>query len=96
MKYEVEDNANATGEGITVDTTMPPEVTLRQDVEEAAVLSYMTLTNPGSMKGHIEIKLPTSIIYRAGHCLPVLPFHSKTKKRRKTQTLLSSYKSHQP
>jgi cytochrome P450/NADPH-cytochrome P450 reductase len=77
-KYGAEDNADATGEGITVDITMPRKATLRQDVEEAIVLSNTTLTKSGSVKKHIEIQLPTGMTYRAGDYLAVLPFNPKT------------------
>ncbi|PTB40939.1 hypothetical protein M441DRAFT_58401 [Trichoderma asperellum CBS 433.97] len=77
-KYGAEDNADATGEGITVDITTPRKATLRQDVEEAVVLSNTTLTRSGSTKKHIEIQLPTGMTYRAGDYLAVLPFNPKT------------------
>lgn len=76
-KYGAEDSAEATGDGLSVDITMPRKTTLRQDVEEAIVLDTKTLTDAGSLKKHIEIQLPTGMTYRAGDYLAVLPFNNK-------------------
>lgn len=76
-KYGAEDSADATGEDLSVDITVPRKTTLRQDVEEAIVLSTKTLTDAGSLKKHIEIQLPTGMTYRAGDYLAILPFNPK-------------------
>ncbi|KHN97898.1 NADPH-P450 reductase [Metarhizium album ARSEF 1941] len=77
-KYEVEDSADATGDTLSVEISVPRKTTLRQDVEEAIVISTKTLTNSGSVKKHIEIQLPTGMTYRAGDYLAVLPFNPKS------------------
>ncbi|KAK2595921.1 hypothetical protein QQS21_006516 [Conoideocrella luteorostrata] len=76
-KYGAEDIADASGFGLDVDISFPRKTTLRQDVEEAIVLSTQTLTESGSVKKHIEVQLPTGMTYRAGDYLAVLPFNPK-------------------
>ncbi|KAG6017145.1 hypothetical protein E4U43_002204 [Claviceps pusilla] len=90
-KYGVEDGTPAAGSagagvggnGLTVDISTPRKTTLRQDVEEARVLSTRTLTTGAdeasdAVKKHIEIQLPTNMTYRAGDYLAVLPFNPKS------------------
>ncbi|KOS21415.1 Bifunctional P-450:NADPH-P450 reductase [Escovopsis weberi] len=77
-KYGTSDNADASGGGLTVEISQPRKTTLRQDVEEALVLSTKTLTGQSdSVKNHIEIQLPTGMSYRAGDYLAVLPINPK-------------------
>ncbi|OAA44423.1 NADPH-P450 reductase [Metarhizium rileyi] len=77
-KYGTEESADATDDALSVDISVPRKTTLRQDVEEALVLSTKTLTDAGSVKKHIEIQLPTGMTYRAGDYLAVLPFNPKS------------------
>jgi cytochrome P450/NADPH-cytochrome P450 reductase len=77
-KYGAEDSADAADDGLSVEITVPRKTTLRQDVEEAIVLSTKTLCEAGSVKKHIEIQLPTGMNYRAGDYLAVLPFNPKS------------------
>ncbi|KAH0600561.1 hypothetical protein MHUMG1_01559 [Metarhizium humberi] len=77
-KYGAEDSADATGDALSVEISVPRKTTLRQDVEEAIVISTKTLTDAGSVKKHIEIQLPTNMTYRAGDYLAVLPFNPKS------------------
>ena len=76
-KYGAEDTGDNTATGLTVDVSVPRKTTLRQDVEEALVVSTRTLTESGAPKRHIEIQLPTGMTYRAGDYLAVLPFNPK-------------------
>lgn len=49
---------------------------LRADVSEAKVIAARTLTAPGvPARKHIEIQLPTSMTYRAGDYLAILPLN---------------------
>lgn len=75
--YGTEDSGDSNGDGINVEVSLPRKSTLRQDVEEALVVSSKTLTDSGSVKKHIEIQLPTGMTYRAGDYLAVLPFNPK-------------------
>lgn len=77
-KYGADDSTQASGvSGLTVEVSNPRKSTLRQDVEEAVVLSTRTLCPTGSIKKHIEIQLPTGMNYKAGDYLAVLPFNPK-------------------
>jgi cytochrome P450/NADPH-cytochrome P450 reductase len=71
------DSATSGVSGITVEVTNPRKSTLRQDVEEAVVVTTKTLCQTGSIKKHIEIQLPTGMTYKAGDYLAVLPFNPK-------------------
>ena len=52
---------------------------LRADVKEAIVIKNENLTNgTGTVKRHIELKLPTEMTYRAGDYLAVLPSNHRT------------------
>lgn len=62
---------------LQVQVTSPRKSTLRQDVEEALVVSTKTLTRSGPPKKHIEIQLPTGMSYKAGDYLAVLPLNPK-------------------
>ncbi|KAF7544858.1 hypothetical protein G7046_g9692 [Stylonectria norvegica] len=77
-KYGAE-SAEGTGSqaGISVEVTIPRKATLRQDVEEALVVSTKTLTVSGPPKKHIEIQLPTGMSYKAGDYLAILPLNPK-------------------
>nr|QNR01075.1 NADPH-cytochrome P450 reductase-2 [Ophiocordyceps sinensis] len=75
--YGTEDSSDSGNDGLHVQVSLPRKVTLRQDVEEAVVVSARTLTTSGSVKNHIEIQLPTGMTYRAGDYLAVLPFNPK-------------------
>lgn len=58
--------------------TSPRTTALRQDVDEAAVVTIKDLTQPGAAvapKKHIEIQLPKDTTYRAGDYLAVLPMN---------------------
>lgn len=62
--------------GLVVEITHPRKSTLRQDVEEAAVIDTKVLTKGSqAVKKHIEIRLPTGMTYKAGDYLAVLPFN---------------------
>lgn len=77
QRYGTSDNdeSNSTA-GLTVEITSPRKSTLRQDVEEAVVVSTKSLSNEAkSLKKHIEIKLPTGMTYKAGDYLAILPFN---------------------
>lgn len=76
-KFGAEDNDDDAGDGLSVEVSIPRKATLRQDVEEALVVSTRTLTEAGSVKKHIEIQLPSGMTYRAGDYLAVLPFNPK-------------------
>ncbi|KAG6038741.1 hypothetical protein E4U41_003768 [Claviceps citrina] len=73
-----EDTAGGGAAGLDVEISFPRKTTLRQDVEEAIVLSAKTLAAAGPVKRHIEIRLPTGMTYRAGDYLAVLPFNPKS------------------
>jgi cytochrome P450/NADPH-cytochrome P450 reductase len=60
-----------------VEVTTPRKTTLRQDVEEALVVSERTLTKSGPPKKHIEIQLPSGMTYKAGDYLAILPLNPK-------------------
>lgn len=70
-------SADGVGGGLVVDVSLPRKSTLRQDVEEAIVTDARTLTENGSVKNHIEIRLPTGMTYRSGDYLAVLPFNPR-------------------
>ncbi|POR33668.1 Bifunctional P450/NADPH-P450 reductase [Tolypocladium paradoxum] len=75
--YGTEVSSDGGNGGLTVEISLPRKTTLRQDVEEALVVATRTLTESGSVKKHIEIRLPTGMTYRAGDYLAVLPFNPK-------------------
>ncbi|KAH6996594.1 cytochrome P450 [Ilyonectria sp. MPI-CAGE-AT-0026] len=62
-------------QALSVEVTTPRKATLRQDVEEALVVSTKTLTSSGPPKKHIEIQLPTGMSYKAGDYLAILPMN---------------------
>ncbi|ATY61047.1 Bifunctional P-450 [Cordyceps militaris] len=76
-KYGAKETENAQGaSGLVVEITHPRKTTLRQDVEEAAVIEARVLTKGSqAIKKHIEIRLPTGMSYKAGDYLAVLPFN---------------------
>ncbi|KAF7535706.1 hypothetical protein G7Z17_g13162 [Cylindrodendrum hubeiense] len=75
-KYGTGDTSDVTGvQALTVEVTTPRKATLRQDVEEALVVSTKTLTSSGPPKKHIEIQLPTGMPYKAGDYLAILPMN---------------------
>lgn len=76
QKYGTKDTGDSS-DGLQVEFSLPHKTTLRQDVEEAHVVSARTLTEHGSVKKHIEIQLPTGMTYRAGDYLAVLPLNPK-------------------
>ncbi|KAK5998222.1 Fatty acid omega-hydroxylase [Cladobotryum mycophilum] len=76
-KYGATEDVEAGDGGLTVEVSLPRKTTLRQDVEEALVLSTRTLTDSGSIKKHIEIQLPTGMSYKSGDYLAVLPINPK-------------------
>ena len=56
---------------------------LRQDVKEALVMKNVLLeSGTDSPKRHIQLKLPTDMIYRAGDYLAVLPINHASVVRR--------------
>ncbi|KAI5463064.1 cytochrome P450 [Mariannaea sp. PMI_226] len=76
-KYGASDSGDTAGlqVGITVEVSNRRKATLRQDVEEALVVTTKTLTTSGSAKKHISIQLPTGMTYKAGDYLAVLPLN---------------------
>ena len=77
-KFGGEDSSdNAGSSGLTIEVSNPRKSTLRQDVEEAVVISAKTLTSVGATKNHIEIGLPTGMTYKAGDYLAILPINPK-------------------
>ncbi|KAI8656633.1 hypothetical protein LRP88_11942 [Fusarium phalaenopsidis] len=64
--------------GLLVELSTPRKTRLRQDVEEALVVSEKTLTASGPPKKNIEIQLPTGMTYKAGDYLAILPLNPKT------------------
>ncbi|KAG6115628.1 hypothetical protein E4U14_000756 [Claviceps sp. LM454 group G7] len=81
-KYGVEDGAAdgsaVTGDGLSVEVSVPRLTSLRQNVEEATVLSTRAWAGEvGTVKRHIEMQLPSGMTYRAGDYLAVLPFNHK-------------------
>ncbi|KAM3552141.1 hypothetical protein MY1884_007364 [Beauveria asiatica] len=76
-KYGADETKDGQGaSALTVEITHPRKTTLRQDVEEAAVIDAKVLTKgTQSVKKHIEIRLPTGMSYKAGDYLAVLPFN---------------------
>ncbi|KAK7422228.1 hypothetical protein QQX98_001751 [Neonectria punicea] len=75
-KYGTSETSDAQA-GLIVEVTTPRKTTLRQDVEEALVISAKTLTASGPEKKHIEIQLPTGMSYKAGDYLAILPLNPK-------------------
>ena len=79
-KYGTTDSDESHSVGVTVEVSNPRKTTLRQDVEEGAVVTAHTLTSEsavGAAKRHIEIQLPTGMSYKVGDYLAILPFNPK-------------------
>ncbi|KAF5662549.1 bifunctional p-450:nadph-p450 reductase [Fusarium heterosporum] len=76
-KYNVTDDESSGQRGLLVEVTTPRKTTLRQDVEEAMVVSERTLTKSGPAKKHIEIQLPSGMTYKAGDYLAILPLNPR-------------------
>jgi cytochrome P450/NADPH-cytochrome P450 reductase len=76
-KYNVTDDESSGQRGLLVEVSTPRKTTLRQDVEEAMVVSERTLTKSGPAKKHIEIQLPSGMTYKAGDYLAILPLNPK-------------------
>ncbi|KAH7136528.1 cytochrome P450 [Dactylonectria macrodidyma] len=77
-KYGASETVDLVGaQALTVEVTTPRKATLRQDVEEALVVSTKTLTASGPPKKHIEIQLPTGMSYKSGDYLAILPINPK-------------------
>ncbi|KAM0302581.1 hypothetical protein HYE67_009805 [Fusarium culmorum] len=76
-KYNVTDDEASGQRGLLVEVTTPRKTTLRQDVEEALVISEKTLTKTGPAKKHIEIQLPSGMTYKAGDYLAILPLNPR-------------------
>jgi cytochrome P450/NADPH-cytochrome P450 reductase len=76
-KYNVTDDETNEQRGLLVEVTTPRKTTLRQDVEEALVVSEKTLTKSGPPKKHIEIQLPSGMTYKAGDYLAILPLNPR-------------------
>jgi cytochrome P450/NADPH-cytochrome P450 reductase len=76
METDLETEAAVGAQNLTVEVTNRRASHLRADVSEAKVIAARTLTAPGvSEKRHIEIQLPTSMTYRAGDYLAILPLN---------------------
>ncbi|PHH85154.1 hypothetical protein CDD83_829 [Cordyceps sp. RAO-2017] len=75
--YDAEDMTDYGNDGLNVEVSLPRKKTLRQDVDEAVVVSARSLTKSGPAKRHLEIQLPTGMTYRTGDYLAVLPFNPK-------------------
>lgn len=72
----LEAEAAAGAQNLSVEVTSRRASHLRADVSEAKVVAARTLTAPGvSERRHIEIQLPTSMTYRAGDYLAILPLN---------------------
>jgi cytochrome P450/NADPH-cytochrome P450 reductase len=76
-KYNVTEDDSNGQRGLLVEVTTPRKTTLRQDVEEALVVSEKTLTKSGPAKKHIEIQLPSGMTYKAGDYLAILPLNPR-------------------
>ncbi|KAM0557972.1 hypothetical protein ACHAPJ_005136 [Fusarium lateritium] len=76
-KYNVTEDESTGQKGLLVEVSTPRKTTLRQDVEEALVVSEKTLTKSGPAKKHIEIQLPSGMSYKAGDYLAILPLNPK-------------------
>ncbi|KAJ4258714.1 hypothetical protein NW762_007798 [Fusarium torreyae] len=76
-KYNVTEDGASGQKGLLVEVSTPRKTTLRQDVEEALVVSEKTLTKSGPAKKHIEIQLPSGMSYKAGDYLAILPLNPK-------------------
>ncbi|PHH62243.1 hypothetical protein CDD81_7303 [Ophiocordyceps australis] len=76
-KYGAEDNEANAGSGISVEVSVARKKKLRQEVEEAMVVSTQRLTQKGPEKRQIEIRLPTGMTYKAGDYLAVLPLNNR-------------------
>ena len=76
------DNEEESGIEIEIDTASRRS-TLRQDVQEAVVVSNQLLTSEGEPeKRHIVLKLPTGMTYKVGDYLAVLPLNNQKNIRR--------------
>lgn len=63
---------------LKVSVTTPRVSTLRENVQEAEVISNRVLTAPGEpVKCHIEMRLPSTMSYRSGDYLAVLPINPR-------------------
>lgn len=77
-KYGTSEDTDASTGAISVEVSVPRKHVLRQDVEEAMVLSQKTLTTPSApAKKHVEIQLPTGMRYKPGDYLAVLPLNPR-------------------
>ncbi|KAG5662283.1 hypothetical protein KAF25_004701 [Fusarium avenaceum] len=76
-KYNVTNDESSGQRGLLVEVSTPRKTTLRQDVEEALVVSERTLTKSGPAKKHIEIQLPSGMSYKAGDYLAILPLNPR-------------------
>ncbi|KAJ3542109.1 hypothetical protein NM208_g4268 [Fusarium decemcellulare] len=77
QKYQTHIDTDSKGQsGLSVEVSMSRSSYLRQDVREARVIEIKTLTSPmAPRKNHIEIQLPTSMTYRTGDYLAILPLN---------------------
>lgn len=75
---------NATEPSITVAVSSQSRPTnLKQDVRGGLLVENRVLTAPGvPEKRHVEIKLPTDMVYKAGDYLAILPTNPKRNVRR--------------
>lgn len=76
-KYGAKPSDESPKSGLSIQVSTPRRTTLRQDVEEALVLSTRTLTASGPPKMHMEVQLPAGMTYRAGDYLAVLPVNPR-------------------
>ena len=76
METNLETEAAVGAQNLTVEVSNRRASYLRADVSEAKVLAARSLTAPGvPEKRHIEIQLPSSMTYRAGDYLAILPLN---------------------
>jgi cytochrome P450/NADPH-cytochrome P450 reductase len=72
----LEAEASTGAQNLTVEVSSRRASHLRADVSEAKVLAARKLTAPGvPEKRHVEVQLPTSMTYRAGDYLAILPLN---------------------
>ncbi|KAM0548780.1 hypothetical protein ACHAPJ_009776 [Fusarium lateritium] len=84
-RYKPEGKAKSADKGLSVKSSNFRTLTLRQDVQEATVVSARTLTSDAkvrSKKKHMEIQLPEGTQYKAGDYLAVLPINPQEVVRR--------------
>ncbi|KAF7186838.1 Bifunctional cytochrome P450/NADPH--P450 reductase [Pseudocercospora fuligena] len=68
--------ASSLAQAVSIEVFSKRASNLRTDVSEAKVLSTKTLTASGApVKKHIELQLPSSLTYRAGDYLAILPLN---------------------